>query len=71
MAKGTVQCFVQRQKPLRKVQHGSTFCNDFNQLSALLRSHTSPLPSVNACAMFRARKIAQCDSALTRKFIFC
>ena len=31
-----------------------TFCNDFKQLSALLRSQTSPLPSVNACAMFRA-----------------
>ena len=39
---------------LQKVETCSTFCNDFKQLSALLRSQTSPLSSVNACAMFRA-----------------
>ena len=56
-----------------------TFCNDFKQLSASLRSHTSLLPSVNAsakCSMKLvsqcvatpvARKIAQCDSDFTIK----
>ena len=53
-----------------------TFCDDFKLLSASLRSHTSPLPSVNACAMFHAtclamhckqvvRNIGWRDSALT------
>ena len=36
----------------------STFCDDFKQLSVSLRSHTSPLPSVNACAIFRATCLA-------------
>ena len=55
------------QKPLRKAEHGSTFCNDFKQLSALLRSHTSPLPSVNASAMFRATCLAmRCETSCTK-----
>ena len=43
-------------------------CNYFKQLSASLRSHTSPLPSVNACATFRAACLAmRCEATSTKK----
>ena len=54
--------------------------NDFKQLSASLRSHTSPLPSVHACAMFRATHNAlrdklhekvQCDSVFRQLLYYC
>ena len=42
-------------------------CNDFKPSSASLRSHTSPLPSANACAMFRATCFSmRCETSCTQ-----
>ena len=41
------------------VAESGTFFNGFNQLSASLRSHTGPLPSVNVCALCNVSCVAR------------
>ena len=70
VARNIVQCDIScngRKRSETSCRNGSTFCNNFKQPSASLRSYTSPLPNVNACAMFRASGTCLSCNALRDK----